>query len=375
MPKITLPHAGQYFTAFEYFFENIGFEVVKPPQSSLDSIDLGVLNTAAFCCFPFKATIGNLIEVIDDVDVVGMIGGRSNICRLTKYAELYRTILSDISHPVDIFPFKLKKEMWVASKKYNPDLSFREFLYYFKGLYKKMLLVELVRELSLKTRPYEVNPEQTGKVAKKLYREIDNEKDQKAFKSLTKKINDEFAKIETDPNRKTIKIGVVGEFFLLIDQFTTLDMESSLGKMGVELDYSLSFSEFFRGSIKPLKPFEKIFRMHRARIASYAKPYINRRIGGHAMQSVGEAIDYALRKYDGVIHILPFRCMPEIVAQSIMPRVSKDFKIPITSIIIDEQTSEVGLLTRLEAFIDLIMKESAKTKIMTEQKDIVNQSV
>jgi len=69
---------------------------------------------------------------------------------------------------------------------------------------------------------------------------------------------------------------------------------------------------------------------------------------------VGGAIDFARKGYDGVVHVMPFTCMPEIVAQGILTRVSRDLSFPILTLIFDEHTGEAGVNTRLEAFVDLL---------------------
>ena len=51
---------------------------------------------------------------------------------------------------------------------------------------------------------------------------------------------------------------------------------------------------------------------------------------------------------DGIVHILPFTCMPEIVAQSILPLVSRDYQLPILTMVVDEHTGIAGVRTRLE---------------------------
>jgi benzoyl-CoA reductase/2-hydroxyglutaryl-CoA dehydratase subunit BcrC/BadD/HgdB len=48
--------------------------------------------------------------------------------------------------------------------------------------------------------------------------------------------------------------------------------------------------------------------------------------------------------------------MPELVAQTILNRVSKDFDIPVLTLIFDEHTSPGAVQTRLEAFVDLIRR-------------------
>ena len=55
--------------------------------------------------------------------------------------------------------------------------------------------------------------------------------------------------------------------------------------------------------------------------------------------------------------------MPEIVAQSILPSISRDYEIPILTIIIDEHSGQAGLITRLEAFIDLLQWKRSKKEV------------
>ena len=58
------------------------------------------------------------------------------------------------------------------------------------------------------------------------------------------------------------------------------------------------------------------------------------------------------RKIDGIIHISPFTCMPEIMSQNIFPAMREDCDIPILALVMDEQTGRAGYITRLEAFVE-----------------------
>ncbi len=44
--------------------------------------------------------------------------------------------------------------------------------------------------------------------------------------------------------------------------------------------------------------------------------------------------------------------MPEIIAQNIMPKTKEN--LPVLTILCDEQLAKPGMLTRLEAFVDLL---------------------
>jgi predicted nucleotide-binding protein (sugar kinase/HSP70/actin superfamily) len=73
-------------------------------------------------------------------------------------------------------------------------------------------------------------------------------------------------------------------------------------------------------------------------------------VGAECNISVGKSVIYAKGGYDGIVHVMPFTCTPETIAQSILTKLSRDFDIPILTLIIDENTQAVGLQTRLEAF-------------------------
>lgn len=86
-------------------------------------------------------------------------------------------------------------------------------------------------------------------------------------------------------------------------------------------------------------------------------------IGGHAQETVGNTVLYAKGGYDGVVQIYPLTCMPEIVAESILPAIERDYNIPILTLIIDEMTGEAGYLTRIEAFVDLLKRRRERAEI------------
>jgi predicted nucleotide-binding protein (sugar kinase/HSP70/actin superfamily) len=87
-------------------------------------------------------------------------------------------------------------------------------------------------------------------------------------------------------------------------------------------------------------------------------------IGGHGVNSIGETILYARHGFDGVVQLAPFACIPEIVAKSIIPSISREMGIPILTLFIDEQTGKAGVQTRLEAFVDLLEKRrETKSKV------------
>jgi predicted nucleotide-binding protein (sugar kinase/HSP70/actin superfamily) len=106
--------------------------------------------------------------------------------------------------------------------------------------------------------------------------------------------------------------------------------------------------------------------------AEAAKPYISHNIGGHTRETVGHAVLHAQQGYDGVIQLYPLGCMPEIVAQSILVQVSKDYDIPILTLITDEMTGEAGYMTRVEAFVDLLQKRRERKIMQQTSMEVVH---
>ena len=106
---------------------------------------------------------------------------------------------------------------------------------------------------------------------------------------------------------------------------------------------------------------------HLERAFRLAKPYLMRDIGGDALECVSDVAYADIRGIDGIIHISPFTCMPEIMSQNIFPSMRENCDIPILPLIMDEQTGKAGYLTRLEAFVDLMKRR--KRKMITEKNN------
>ena len=87
-----------------------------------------------------------------------------------------------------------------------------------------------------------------------------------------------------------------------------------------------------------MSTFFKSFGLTSEKETRERKPYLRTMIGGHARETIGYAVRYAKAGFDGIIQIYPLTCMPEIVAQSILPAVERDYNILYLCLIVDEMT-------------------------------------
>ncbi len=72
-------------------------------------------------------------------------------------------------------------------------------------------------------------------------------------------------------------------------------------------------------------------------------------------RAVYGALHFLKRKVDGIIHVTAFACGPDSLVDRLMEiETHRRSEIPYISIMIDEQTGEAGIKTRIEAFIDML---------------------
>ena len=179
----------------------------------------------------------------------------------------------------------------------------------------------------------------------------------------------EMDKTKFDPNREVLNVDITGEIYLVCDKFSNQDIVKELGKMGVQTRKSLTVSSFLKDAIIP-KAFRK-GETHLQRANRLAKPYLMRDIGGDALECVSDVAYANERGIDGIIHISPFTCMPEIMSQNIFPAMRENCDIPILPLIMDEQTGKAGYLTRLEAFVDLMRRRKRKMQKSKKQEEAI----
>jgi predicted nucleotide-binding protein (sugar kinase/HSP70/actin superfamily) len=137
---------------------------------------------------------------------------------------------------------------------------------------------------------------------------------------------------------------------MVLDSFCNGDIAEELGKRGVQITRSAWLTDW----VKIWLFLEMVGISHGRKVKKAADPYLSRDVSGDAVHSLGETILHKKEGFDGIVHVMPFTCMPEIIAQNIFPNLTKDHEIPVMSIILDEQMGRAGLQTRIEAFVDLM---------------------
>jgi len=352
--KIAFPYMGTVLV-YKKLLQLLGHEVVVPPRPSKRTIDLGVKYSPEFACFPFKVIMGSYIEVCEmGVDAIVTSGGFGP-CRAGFYGEIHRRTLHSLGYDVDVIVIDQPLQ----------DKNFMQKVRLLKGqnswlkvLQAAKLTYQLVHELDkfekqiFRLMPYEEEPGQTKQAWQQIQTQFDQVFDTTGLKKAKKNAEEilKSIKVREVPEEKKIRIGLVGEIYVVMEPSINMEMEELLCGLGCEVERSQYLSEWIDHNLLP-NPFKK----SRDQIfVEKGKPYIGLTIGGHAQQTVGAVVDFKDRGFDGVIHLMPFACLPELVSQSIMPKISHEHDIPVLTLAIDEQTGQTNALTRIEAFIDLV---------------------
>jgi len=144
-------------------------------------------------------------------------------------------------------------------------------------------------------------------------------------------------------------VGLIGEFYLVLEPFVNFEIEKFLNQKGVYVERGVYVTDWIGPSSK-----NPVLGISNEEIAQAAFPYLSHFVGGEGRSTVGHVVAMTREEFDGIIHLTPFTCMPELVAKSTFPKIQNELDMPILSLVIDEHTEKTGFLTRVEAFLDLL---------------------
>ena len=359
---IAWPRMGRIDIPLKALLLSLGANIVIPPANSNEALEIGVKNSIEGICLPYKLNLANYIMALNKGANTLMMFQAPGSCRLGNYTKMAQKTLKKLGYEFDMVIFdmyqsKMKqtlKAFWHVTHCWNPYK-------YYKGFslgFNKFFAVDEAQKQLFYYRPREINKGDAEKMYNKWLKIIDDTNSIWGAKQLVKKIKKDFKNIQIDNKKHVPVVYLLGEFFVLLDPYVNQDIEKMLGDMGVEVQRQIWFSDWLEHVLKPSFLYKK--ESHRERCVRYAEKYMKRAIGGECIETIGDTVYAAKHGVDGVIHIMPFSCMPEIVSQNILSKVSKEENIPVLSLVLDEQTGKAGYITRVEAFIDLIKRRKLK---------------
>lgn len=352
--KVTFPHMGHLHVPLRSFFAALGVETVVPPPIGRETLALGTRYAPEFACLPLKVNVGNFLQAARlGADTVVMAGGVGP-CRFGYYAQVEREILRDLGVNLGMVvlepPQGHWRELWLGLRAITGGADLKAIWRAGKLAWRKLTaLDELERELH-RVRAREATPGAATEAWRKIVDRLDRAEAVSEVDEAARQGKALLAAIPRREDDDVLRVGIVGEIYTLLEPAVNLEVERVLGEMGVEVERSIYLSDWVKTNLV----FHSLHLRDDREEYRLAAPYLGHFVGGHGLESISFTIRYARAGLDGVIQLAPLTCMPEIVAESILPKVSRDVGIPVLTFMLDEHASEVGMRTRLEAFCDLL---------------------
>ena len=386
MSKRTLyfPNMGCHAHALAAAFEGCGMKAEVLPEPDEEALDYGRKVTSGKECLPCVLTTGEVVKKVlssdfDKESSAFFMGGSGGPCRFGQYNSLQRMILDDLGcETVPIFAPN-------QSSNFFNDLGLpgRDLI---RRCWRSVVAADMLEKCVREIRPYEVEEGQANMVFDQSLKEICE-----ALRTggdlipVLIRMRDRFACVERQGLGEKPVVGIVGEFYIRQNRFSSQDLTGTIERMGgatwmapsmewflyrnvrrgmrswISKDFKLWLNNltkdwFMRKDEKAFaKPFHGFLQYDEEppadTILKLAAPYIDRSFEGEAVVTIGKAIDFLHKGLDGIVSVMPFTCMPGTVAYIIAKRLREDMGgFPYLNMVYDGMWQPTAD-TRLEAFM------------------------
>lgn len=298
--KIGIPRAFLYYRHYilwKNFFERLNCHLVLSPHTSKEILNLGEKYSIDESCLSSKIYLGHVASLIDKCDYM-LVPRIENYGKNEKVCVKFNGLYDIVNN---IFP-------QINILCYNIE--------------KKKLKTEFIGFIKMGL-----------KINKNIFRIIisyiiahQKEKKQEKIDNITQ---------ERKLNTKKIKVLIVAHPYNIYDKYLSNDIIKYLDNNDIQIIYADKLSK-------------KLSK-------EYSKELSDTLYWTYSKEIIG-SVNYYKEIYDGIIFLTTFPCgVDSLVNELVLRKTSK----PTLNIILDSQTSQIGLETRLESFID-ILKERKK---------------
>lgn len=291
-------HFYEFYSMWESYFKALGFEILLSPKTNKDILNAGVLTCVDEACLPIKIFHGHVDFLKDNVDyifiprIIGLNKREYNCPKHLGMPDMIKSSIDGLPEIIDpIIDLRNKNGIKIAVKDIKNELKLN---YSQKELYKRAI------------------QEQTK------YKEHLLKKD----KPLKK-------------NEQTSNLLILGHPYNVYDEFLNMDILNKLKAEGINL--------FFAEDI----PEEKY--------REYSSQFIKRIFWTQGRKLIGSS-NYLLdnKLIDGIIYLNAFGCGLDSMLVYLVEKKCIEENIPMLVLTLDEQTGEAGLVTRIDAFLDMM---------------------
>ncbi|MFP4056010.1 MAG: acyl-CoA dehydratase activase [Candidatus Brocadiia bacterium] len=384
---VYVPYMDDHQRALAAAMRHHGVEAVAMPASDAESVALGRQHTSGKECFPCIVTTGDILKTVGSGDFepsrsAFFMPSAMGPCRFGQYSKFHRMLLDELGY-ADVPIIELDQ---ASTDGYHGDLGslgngFR------KLAWNGIVLTDLLQKICRQTRPYEWREGDCDALYDhflgRVERAVEGGDD---LLPLAREIVASYRAVPADSQERKPRIGLVGEIYVrcnphcnnyVCSRLEALGAEVSLPPLEEWIDYIAHerkldartnrnvrgylmevVTELFqrRDARRITRPFrgairDFLYESPTREVIALAEPYLDFAIRGEAVLSMGRAVEYAHRGFDGLVNVIPFNCMPGTIVEALLERY-REFhpQMPILKMAYDGLT-QVGEDTRIEAFM------------------------
>ena len=350
--KVGIPRALLYYYLYplwKVFFNALGAEVVLSPPTNKAILAEGLKIAVDETCLPVKVAFGHVKALVDKVDYLFLprlvsISPREYICpKFLGLPDMIRHSIKNLPPTIVVNFDNYKKEKDIYKAFYQTGRFFTNNPLRIRIAYWKACLAQR-NYWFLMEQGY--TPERAFLLCENMLSDMlpSLSYEQKTIKqkpALLKTMQYLFAKQSVPaqkklPVQKTLKVAVIGHPYNIYDSYISMNIMERLNSMGVETVTAENISE------------------QSARLEALRLP--KRLFWTLGQRMIGSAYKYLdSDDISGLIHISAFGCGPDSMSGDLIERQARRTgRMPFLNLTLDEHTGEAGVVTRLEAFIDMV---------------------
>ncbi|MFC1898871.1 acyl-CoA dehydratase activase-related protein [Chloroflexota bacterium] len=322
MIRIGIPRAllyYQYYPMWKTFFEELGAEVITSSPTTQAMLSAGSSRVVAETCLPTKIYLGHVLSLMEKCDylfipAIYSVKKKSyNCAKLLGLPDMTRAVISEAPPVLDI----------------DIDVNKGKFRLY-SAIYK--LGSYLVR-----------NPLRVRRAAKTAwqahvdFRKLTCECNLTLPQAIKKTMGDAFAEGQSEcprTGKERATIAIIGHPYLIYDDHINYRLVHRLE----QANNKVVTAEMLTAD----------------ELTSATSKLVGNAQWACEEEVVGAGGYYLGSGCDGVIGVTAFGCGPDSLMMDVVQRYTWSMSVPFMRLTLDEHTAEAGIVTRIEAFLDMI---------------------
>lgn len=353
---VSFPHMGKMHLALEKACQILEIPCIVPALPGPETLRLGQELAPEGSCLPFCLVLGNIRESLEKgADSILMLGG-SGPCRFGFFIYLAVQILKDAGYKFE--PLIIDRGYHLNNLRILQDSNHNSILTLIKAAYfgwEILVCEETIARIEREYTPLVLEIAKFDEFLAEARNKLCSVENLKEVAFIRKDIMAFIKDVPMHPAEKSLKVGLIGDIYTLLEPYANHRVEEYLRNRGVVVYKEMSVSNWLPNILLPWRK-----SGYRQGLLAKAYPYLCSSVGGFGLETVANAKMMNETNVDGIIQLFPLGCMPEIVARSALDKMCRDEKIPALYVTLDQHHSMTGFETRLEAFLDMLYNRQQK---------------